>query len=195
MAQPAAPLDQAMAVEDRMNCALGRHPDVAVEPSHQELADLARPPVRLLGLELDDQSLQLLREMIGITHRPSRAVAERLQAVFLVAIENLVAGLARYAELPADLGHGFPIQKPGDKAKALFRYRTRFPRHPHLPQNKSGKCNPCVRYVLSPMSRAAHDFLRQFTIHYDFVHAMLAVGALGASCRSGSRLWLEHCSW
>src|SRR6516225_2824314 len=53
------------------------------------------------------------------------------------------------------LGHGFPIQKPGDKAKALFHYRTRFPRHPHLPQNKSGKCNPCVRYVLSPMSRAA----------------------------------------
>src|SRR5215475_1279772 len=25
-----------------------------------------------------------------------------------------------------------------------------------LPQNKSGKCNPCVRYVLSPVSRAAH---------------------------------------
>src|SRR5262249_34217761 len=41
------------------------------------------------------------------------------------------------------------------KAKALFHDRTRFPRHPHLPQNKSGKCNPCVRYEVSPMSRVA----------------------------------------
>src|ERR1700752_3743834 len=87
---------------------------------------------------------------------PTGAVAQRLEPMLLVAVENLVAGLAGYAELPADLGHGFPIQKPGDKTKPSFHHRTRFPRHPHLPQNKSGKCNPCVRYEVSPMSRAAH---------------------------------------
>ena len=158
MARPASTLDQAMAVKHRVDGALGRNLDVSVEPAHQQFADLARTPVRLLGLEADDKGLDLLRELVGIAHRPSGAVAERLQAVFLVAIENLVAGLARYAELPADLGHGFPFQKPGDKAKALLHYRTRFPRHLHLPQNKSGMCNPCVRYVLSPMSRAAPCF-------------------------------------
>jgi hypothetical protein len=76
--------------------------------------------------------------------------------------------LTRYAELPADLGHRFPIRKPGDKAHALFHYRTRFPRHPHLPQNRSGKCNPCVRYVLSPMSRAARERLRRLVMSCQF---------------------------
>src|SRR5215468_1318585 len=90
----------------------------------------------------------------GVTYRPPGAVAQRLEPVLLVAIENLVAGLAGNAELPTDLGHGFPIQKPGHKAKALFRYRTRFPRHRHLPKNKSGKCNPCVRYILDCTSLA-----------------------------------------
>ena len=157
MARPAAALDQAVAIEHRMNGALGGNPDVAVEPAHQQFANLAGAPVRLLALQPDDQGLELLRELVGVADRPPGAVAQRLQPVLLVAVENLVAGLAGDAELPAHLGHGFPIQKPGDKAQALFHYRTRFPRHPHLPQNKSGKCNPCVRYDLSPMSRAAHD--------------------------------------
>jgi hypothetical protein len=126
----------------------------AIEPAHQRLADLAGAPVRLLVLQPDNQGLELLRELVGVAYWPPGAVAQRFQPVLLVAVENLVAGLAGYAELPADLGHGFPVQKPGDKAQALLHHRTRFPRHPHLPQNKSGKCNPCVRYVLSPMSRA-----------------------------------------
>src|SRR5689334_12897299 len=147
-----------MAIEHRMDGAFGGNPDVAIEPPDQQFADLARAPVRLLGLQAHNQGLELLRELVGIAHRPPRAVAQRLKPVVLVAVENLVAGLAGYTELPADLRQGLPIQKPGDKAQALFHYRTRFPRHPHLPQNKSGKCNPCVRYVLSPMSRAAHTY-------------------------------------
>src|SRR5690242_14584667 len=168
VARPAAALDQAMAIEHRMDGAFGGNPDIAIEPPDQQFADLARAPVRLLGLQAHNQGLELLRELVGIAHRPPRAVAQRLKPVVLVAVENLVAGLAGYTELPADLRHGLPIQKPGDKAQALFHYRTRFPRHPHLPQNKSGKCNPCVRYVLSPMSRAAHSRLRayRFGRHY-----------------------------
>ena len=59
MARPAAALDQAVAIENRMDGALGGNPDVAVEPPDQEFADLARAPVRLLGLEADDQALDL----------------------------------------------------------------------------------------------------------------------------------------
>ena len=99
MARPAAAPDQTMAVEDRMDGAFSRNPDITVEPPDQQLADLARAPVRLLGLEADNQALDLLRQLVGIAHRPPRAIAQRLKPVLLVAIENLVAGLAGYPEL------------------------------------------------------------------------------------------------
>ncbi len=139
VARPAAALDQAMAVEDRMDGAFGRNPDIAVEPSDQQLPDLARAPVRLLAFEPDDQALDLLRQLIGIAHRPAGPIAQSCQPVLLVTIENLVAGLAGDAELPAHLGHGLPVQQTGDKAQAFFHNRTRFPRHPHLPLAKKRK--------------------------------------------------------
>ena len=54
MAWPADRLDQAVAVENRMDGALGGNSDVAVEPANQELADFARSPMRLVMLEVDD---------------------------------------------------------------------------------------------------------------------------------------------
>jgi hypothetical protein len=95
--------------------------------------------VRLLGLEANNQALDLLRELVGIAHRPPRAIAQGSQPVLLVAVINLVAGLAGYAELPADIRHSLPVQQAGDKAKAFFHDRTRFPRHPHLPLAKKRK--------------------------------------------------------
>src|SRR5882672_2640593 len=77
VARPAAALDQAMAVEDRMDGALGRNPDIAVQPSDQQFPDLARAPVRLLGLETDNQALDLLRQPVGIAHRPPRSIAQK----------------------------------------------------------------------------------------------------------------------
>src|SRR6185312_2242349 len=158
MARHAATLDQTVTVENRMDGAFGGKPDIAIEPPDQQFADLARAPVRLLGLQADNQALDLFRQLIGIAHRSPGTIAQGSQSLLPVAIENLVAGLTRYPELPADVRHGLPVQQAGDKAKAFFHNRTRFPRHPHLPQNKSGKCNPCVRYVLSPMSRAAQPW-------------------------------------
>ena len=159
VARPAAALNQAVAIENRMDGALGRNSDIAVEPPDQELADLAGPPVRLLALEPDNQALDRRRQLIGITHRSARPVAQGRQPMLLVAIKNLVACLAGYAEIPADVRHGLPVQQAGHKAKALFHHRTRFPRHPHLPP-KGGKCYPCVRYEMSPMSRAAQPMSR-----------------------------------
>ena len=43
---------------------------------------------------------------IGVAHRPPRT---GLKTVLLVAVENLVAGLTRYAELPAHVRHGLTV--------------------------------------------------------------------------------------
>jgi hypothetical protein len=61
VARAAAALDQAVTIEDRMDGAFGGNPDVPIEPSDQKLADLARPPMRLLGLQAYNQALDLLR--------------------------------------------------------------------------------------------------------------------------------------
>src|SRR5215475_11472165 len=148
MARPAAAFDQTVPIEHRVDGALGRNPNIAIEAPNQELADLARAPMWLRGFELDNQGLDLSRQLVGIAYRAFGAVTQRLKPVLLVTVKDLVAGLARNAELPAHIRHRLPVQETSDKAQALFHYRTRFPRHPHHPRNKSGKCNPCVRYVL-----------------------------------------------
>jgi hypothetical protein len=101
----ATPLDQAVTIENRMDRALGRHPDVAIEAPDQEFPDLAGAPVRLLGFEPDNQPLELLRQLVGIAHRPSRSVGQGRQPMLLVPIEYLVAGLPRYPEIPAYVRH------------------------------------------------------------------------------------------
>src|SRR5215470_9515053 len=138
-----------MAIERGMNGAFGGNPDIACQPPEQELADLACAPgfSRL-------RALDLLGQLVGITHWPPRAIAESLTTMLPVAAENLVAGFTRYPELPAHIRHRLPIQQPGDKAKAFFHHRTLFPRHPHLRLRKkpgsvthvSGTmCHPSLR--------------------------------------------------
>jgi len=144
-----------MTIKNCMDCAFCRHPDIAVEPPDQEFADLACAPVRLLALEPDDQGLELLGQLIGVTDRPPGAIGQGFEPVFFVSIEDFAAGFAGDAEIPAHVRHRLTVQQAGDKAKAFFHDRTRFPRHRHLPPGKSEKCNPCVRYGMSPMSRAA----------------------------------------
>src|ERR1700730_8915915 len=53
-----------------------------------------------------------------------------LMTVFLVALEDLVAGLARNAECATDLAHRFAVQQPSDKLRGpthpgWFRDRQR----------------------------------------------------------------------
>jgi hypothetical protein len=94
--RPLHALNQAMPVENRVNSALGRDSDVAVKSSHKEVANLARTPMRLVPLGVDDQRFELLRQLVGIPDRPARKVVQRLLAMLFVALEDLVAGLARY---------------------------------------------------------------------------------------------------
>ena len=54
-----------------MDGALGRNPDVAIEPPDQQFADLACAPMRLLALEADNQALGWLRQLVGVA-QPGR---------------------------------------------------------------------------------------------------------------------------
>ena len=158
MARPAAALDQAVAIEHGVDGAAGGNPDVAGQPPHQKFANFARAPVRLLALEANDQGLDLHGQLVGVSHRPPRAIGQGGKPVLLVAVENLVASLARYAELPAHLRHALAVQQAGDKAQAFLHHRTRCPRYQHLPPNGE-KCYPCVRYEVSPISQTAQPHL------------------------------------
>ncbi|ESX18021.1 hypothetical protein X767_25160 [Mesorhizobium sp. LSJC264A00] len=72
---------KAVAIEHGMNGAPGRDADVAGQPAHQQLAYLPGTPVRLLPLALHDQPLDLVGKLVGVAHRPPRAVGERIQPV------------------------------------------------------------------------------------------------------------------
>ena len=158
---PARNPDEAVAVKDGMDRALGGDTHVARQAPDEKLAELARAPMGLLALEGDDQALDLGRQLVGVAHRPARAVAQGLEAMLLVAIEDLVAGLARDAELATDLAMASP-----SRSRATNRRRSSMTEHSfqgirHLPPGMpGGRCYPCVRYVLSPMSRAAHNEMR-----------------------------------
>ena len=133
-----------MPVEHGVDRALGRNADVAVQSADQELADLASTPMRLVTLGRDDQALELMRQLVGVANRPARTVGQGLETVFLIALKDLVAGLARDAERATDLAHRFAVQQLSDKPQALVHYRTLLPRHRHLPL-EGGKCYLCVR--------------------------------------------------
>jgi hypothetical protein len=102
--------------------------------------------VGLVALGRNDGGLELLGELVGVAHRPARPIREGLQAVVLVALEDLVAGLAGDAELPAEIGHALAFEAASDETEALLHSRTLLPGHRHLPPAlPSEKCYPCVR--------------------------------------------------
>ena len=74
--RPAHALDQAMAIENGVDRAFGWNPDIASKPPDQEFADFARAPMRLVALETEDQAFDLLRQLVGIAHRPPRTVVD-----------------------------------------------------------------------------------------------------------------------
>src|ERR1700730_9056521 len=107
--RPPRDLDQAVPVKHGVDRALGRNADVTVQSADQELADLAGTPMGLVALDRDDQALDLRRQLVGVANRPARAVGQGLETVFLVALADLVAGLARNADRATDLAHRFAV--------------------------------------------------------------------------------------
>src|SRR4029450_5508617 len=66
---------------------------------------------------------------VRLAEGPAAAVGERLEAAIFIAGEDLVAGLARDAELGAQRRHLLALEQAGDKSEPLVHDVTLLPRH------------------------------------------------------------------
>src|ERR1700730_16446132 len=99
-----ATLHQTMAIEHRMNGTLCRNGDTGESPD-EALADLTSAPTGMLTLHVEDEVLHLERKLMGIAIGTSAPVCYPLNAALLVAIEDLVTGLAGDPKLSAKFRH------------------------------------------------------------------------------------------
>ena len=149
-------LDQAMAVQHGVYCADRRAMDIRV-PLAEAYADFWCTPVWILLLELNDQLLDLHRQLVGVAIGPSTSVREAIDTAVFVTVVNLVAGLAGYAELTAETGHLLAIQEAGDKSETFFHNIALLPGHGSF-SRKGRKCYPCLRYEVLPLCQEAQKF-------------------------------------
>src|SRR5678815_2121392 len=91
---------------------------------------------------------------------PSAAVREALQPTLLVPVEDLVAGLARDIELPAQPRHLLAFQQAGDESEPFVHCVTLLPRHFASPA-KAGKCYLCARNEVLPLCQEGHFLKRK----------------------------------
>jgi hypothetical protein len=96
----------------RQDRALGREAPPLTGALHHPVP--VKHSVRLFLLQPHDHGFHLVAKLIGITDRLARPVRQRLDAVLAIAIEDLVARLARDTELRAQLAHAFAIQQRRD---------------------------------------------------------------------------------
>src|SRR3984957_10707656 len=120
------------------------------EPAQQALTDFASTPAGVLVLYVQDEVFDLERKLVGVAIRTSASVREPLHAAFLITIEDLIAGLAGDAKLPAKFRHRLARQPASHKLPSFIHCRTLLPRHRSLPLRE--KVSPmcpvqCVTYV------------------------------------------------
>src|SRR5271154_1754425 len=132
-----------MTIQDGVNGAAGRHLHFARQSSEEALPDLAGAPVRFLALGRYDGRFDLLGQLVGIAVRAPGTIREPLQPAFLIAVDNLVSGLARDPELAAQPGHALAIFEPNHESYAFVHNRTFLPWHPLPAPFQAKKCNPC----------------------------------------------------
>ena len=93
-----------MTIEQRMDGAVGRNFDPR-KSAHQALANLSCTPGGVLALHVQDVVLHLKRQLVRIVMWTPASIRESLNAAFLIAVEDLVAGLTRNPKLPAKFRH------------------------------------------------------------------------------------------
>ena len=126
---PPAPMaHQAVAIEHGVDRADGRQVR-AGELLPELFADLGRAPARILPLQAHDRGLDGRRQPIRLPVRAVAPIAEGLDPAVLVAVEDLVAGLARNPELGAQRRHLLALEQAGDKPESLVHDVTLLPRH------------------------------------------------------------------
>src|SRR5947207_12803491 len=107
----ATTIDQAVAIKYRMHRANRRRLDIAMY-SLELLAHVGRAPARSLALELNDQLFDLTGQPVSVPVGPSTAIGESVEPAVLIALVDLVAGLARDIELAAQRRHLLAIEQP-----------------------------------------------------------------------------------
>src|ERR1039457_654453 len=122
-----------MPIEDGVHGADGRGLDIAMQ-APELLADLWRTPTRSLVLELNDQALDLNRQLIGMPIGPPTAISESFETTVLVALEDLIAVLARDIELATQRRHLLAVEQSRYESESLIHLVTLLPRHFAPPQ-------------------------------------------------------------
>src|SRR5881296_2987100 len=142
----AAPLDQAVAVEHRVD-RTDRRQLHARDLLPELLPDLRRAPARVLALQPDDRRRQPIRLPI----RPPTAIGERSDPAVFVPLEDLVPGLPRNAERGAQRRHLLAFEQAGHKPEPLVHDVTLLPRH--APSCEGAKVSPmCPEYGVTYLS-------------------------------------------
>jgi hypothetical protein len=91
-----------------MDGAFGGDLDTGESPD-QALPDFTGAPGGVLTLNVEDIVLHLKGKLMGIATGTSAPIRQPLNPAFLVAIEDLVASLARNPELSAGFCHGLAV--------------------------------------------------------------------------------------
>jgi hypothetical protein len=108
----------------------------------------------MLLLDAQDHPLDLKWQLVGLPVRCLAAIVEPIEAAFLVAIEDLVAGDPGDPELAAHGCHFLAFQEPGYETEAFVHGFTLIPRHPGAPPNAE-----CVNQVLGMFRKLSVDKL------------------------------------
>src|ERR1700686_5910283 len=122
------------------------------EAPQQALTDFASTPAGVLVLYVQDEVFDLERKLVGVAIRTSASVRKPLHAAFLITIENLIAGLAGDAKLPAKFRHRLR-RLAGEPQTAVSHPLPNTPSKASLPPLYREKVSPmcpvqCVTYVL-----------------------------------------------
>src|SRR6266540_582215 len=134
VASLAAVADESVPIEHRVHSADGRGRDIAVPPP-ELLPDLRGAPAGPFPLELHDQLLDLKGQLVRLPVGPATAIGQSFKPAILVALEDLVAGLARDIELAAQRRHLLAFQQSRYESKSLIHLVTLLPGHFALPQS------------------------------------------------------------
>src|SRR5215470_7130458 len=100
----AAALNQAMAIEQRMDGTVGRNFDPR-KSADQPLANLSSTPGGVLVLQVQDVILYLEGQLVRIVMGTPASICEPLNAAFLITIEDLVTRLTGNPKLSAKFRH------------------------------------------------------------------------------------------
>src|SRR5450432_3311112 len=139
-----------------MDGAFGRDLDIG-ESADQAFSDLTGTPAAVLALHVEDIVLNLKGKLMSIAIGAPAPVGQPLNPALLVAIEDLVPGLAGDPELSAEFRHGLAGEPASHKLKSFVHHRTLLPRH-LTSSHKKGKsvthvsgtiCYLCLRSLTS----------------------------------------------